>query len=59
MGLRSWWQGLRAEPEVLERAPAQPKLPERTGYEFGIGPGGLTETNQGLGAGTMQPRGER
>jgi HK97 family phage portal protein len=52
----SWIQGWRAEPEVLERAPAQPKLPERTGYEFGIGPGGLTETNQGLGAGTQSDR---
>jgi len=56
VGLRSWIQSRRAEPEVLERAPAQPKLPERTGYEFGIGPGGLTETNQGTGAGMASDR---
>jgi len=56
VGLKSWWQGLRAEPEVLEQAPAQAKLPERAGFEFGIGPGGLTETNQGLGAGTQTDR---
>ncbi|MDX3245839.1 phage portal protein [Streptomyces sp. ME18-1-4] len=56
MGLRSWIQSRRAEPEVLERAAARPNLPERTGYEYGIGPGGLTETNQGLGAGTQTDR---
>ncbi|MFE2486056.1 phage portal protein [Streptomyces mirabilis] len=54
MSLRSWWNNLRSEPEVLETAPA--KLPERAGYEYGIGPGGLTESNQGLGAATQTDR---
>ncbi|MFI2078699.1 phage portal protein, partial [Streptomyces triculaminicus] len=55
MSLRTWWQNLTgAGPEVLETAPA--KLPERAGYEFGIGPGGLTETNQGIGVATRTDR---
>lgn len=54
MGLRSWFNSRRAEPEVLETALA--KLPERSGFEYGIGPGGLTETNQGIGAATQTDR---
>jgi hypothetical protein len=56
VGLRSWFNSRRAEPEVLETASAERKLPERTGFEYGIGPGGLTETNQGLGASTQTDR---
>lgn len=56
MSLKSWWKGLRAEPEVLETASAGPKLPARSGFEYGIGPGGLSETNQGLGAATQTDR---
>lgn len=56
MSLKTWWQGLRgAGPEVMESvAPA--KLPERTGFEYGIAPGGLTEANQGIGAATQTDR---
>jgi HK97 family phage portal protein len=54
VSLRTWWNGLRSGPEVLESAPA--KLPERSGYEYGISPGGLTESNQGLGAATQSDR---
>ncbi|MFI5831079.1 phage portal protein [Streptomyces sp. NPDC051578] len=47
MSLRTWWQGLTGgQTEVLETAPAV--APERSGYEYGIGPGGLTETQQGV-----------
>jgi HK97 family phage portal protein len=56
VGLKSWIRSRREEPEVLERAPAERKLPERTGFEYGIGPGGLTESNQGLGASTQTDR---
>ncbi|MEV6580269.1 phage portal protein [Streptomyces sp. NPDC051582] len=45
MSLRTWWQGLTGQAEILETAPA--KAPERAGYEYGIGPGGLTENMQG------------
>ncbi|MER6778490.1 MULTISPECIES: phage portal protein [unclassified Streptomyces] len=46
MSLKTWWQGLTGgQAEVLETAPA--RIPERAGYEYGIGPGGLTETQQG------------
>src|SRR5262249_32611727 len=31
-------------------------LPERAGFEYGIGPGGLAETNQGIGAATQTDR---
>lgn len=48
MSLKTWWQGLTGQTEVLETAPAQ--LPERAGFEYGIGPGGLTETRQTGGA---------
>jgi HK97 family phage portal protein len=54
VSLRTWWQGLTGSAEVLETAPA--KLPEREGYVYGIGPGGLTESNQGLGGATQTDR---
>lgn len=54
MSLRTWWNSLRSETEVLETAPA--KLPERSGFEYGISPGGLTESNQGIGAATQSDR---
>ncbi|WP_367134439.1 MULTISPECIES: phage portal protein [Streptomyces] len=54
MGLKSWWRGLTTADEVLETAPA--RLPERAGFEYGIGPGGLTETNQGIGVSTQTDR---
>lgn len=56
MGVRSWWAGRRST-EITERASNQPaKLPERSGIEYGIGPGGLTEANQGVGASTRSDR---
>ncbi|KAB7850131.1 phage portal protein [Streptomyces mobaraensis] len=48
MGLRSWWRGRHDDEEITEAAPA--RLPERAGFEYGIGPAGLTETNQGIGS---------
>ncbi|MFE9844682.1 phage portal protein [Streptomyces goshikiensis] len=54
MSLKSWWQGVTGQAEVLETAPA--KLPERAGYEYGIGPGGLTETRQSIGGATGTDR---
>ncbi|MEV4438510.1 phage portal protein [Streptomyces sp. NPDC049577] len=55
MGLKSWWRARTgAEAEVLETAPN--RLPERAGFEYGIGPAGLTETNQGLGVSTQTDR---
>ncbi|MFD9564353.1 phage portal protein [Streptomyces sp. NPDC059994] len=57
MSLRTWWQNLTGGGEVLETASARAaKLPERTGYEYGVGPGGLTESNQGIGAATRSDR---
>jgi HK97 family phage portal protein len=51
MSLKTWWQGVTGSgAEVLETAPA--RLPERAGFEYGVGPGGLTETNQGVGVAT-------
>jgi HK97 family phage portal protein len=54
VSLRTWWNSLRSETEVLETTPA--KLPERSGFEYGISPGGLTESNQGIGAATQSDR---
>jgi HK97 family phage portal protein len=54
VSLRTWWNGLRSDAEVLETAPA--KIPERSGFEYGISPGGLTESNQGIGAATQSDR---
>lgn len=56
MSLKSWWQGMRGrgDGEVVETAQAKP--PERTGYEYGIGRGGLTEANQGIGGSTQTDR---
>lgn len=56
MSLKSWWHSLRGGggEEIVETAPA--KLPERSGYEYGIAPGGLTEANQGIGGATQTDR---
>ncbi len=55
VSLRTWWQGLTGSTEGRrETAPA--KLPDREGYVYGIGPGGLTESNQGLGGATQTDR---
>lgn len=59
MSLKTWWQGITGSgsTEVLEKASATPaRLPARTGYEYGIGDGGLTEWNQGIGAATGTDR---
>ncbi|WP_055588647.1 phage portal protein [Peterkaempfera griseoplana] len=57
MGLSAWWQRLTGSGEVLEKASAVPaRLPDRTGFEYGIGPSGLTEWNQGIGAGSGTDR---
>ncbi|MCT9092852.1 phage portal protein [Streptomyces sp. ASQP_92] len=51
MSLKTWWHGITGgDTEILETAPA--KLPDRAGFEFGVGPGGLTESNQGIGVAT-------
>jgi hypothetical protein len=57
VSLRTWWQSLTAEaPRVTETAKAEPAhLPERNGFEYGIGPGGLTEWNQELGRHRHRP----
>ncbi|MGK5728932.1 phage portal protein [Streptomyces sp. URMC 124] len=55
MSLKTWWQSITGSaPQVLESTLA--KLPERAGFEYGIGPGGLTETNQGIGPATQTDR---
>jgi hypothetical protein len=53
---RTWFQ--RDEPvAVTEAALAGPaKLPERSGYEVGIPPGGLTEYRQSMGTSTQTDR---
>ena len=52
--IREW---LNADQQpVLEAAKAPPKTPERTGVEYGIPDGGLTEANQGIGAATQTDR---
>ncbi|MFJ6215012.1 phage portal protein [Streptomyces sp. NPDC092296] len=57
MGLSTWWQRVTGGGEVLEKAPATAaRLPDRTGYEFGIGNSGLSEWNQGTGASTGADR---
>lgn len=57
MGLKTWWQGVTGQTEILEKAGNTPaRLPERAGYEFGIPNGGLTEYNQRMGAATGSDR---
>jgi HK97 family phage portal protein len=53
VSLRTWWQSLTGSAEITETAKAEPAhLPERNGFEYGIGPGGLTEWNQNTASGT-------
>lgn len=51
-------RGFRREPvvEATTAAPAQPASVSRAGFEYGIGPSGLTEWNQNLGASTQDDR---
>ncbi|MDI5965728.1 phage portal protein [Streptantibioticus silvisoli] len=43
-------------PITEAATPGPAKLPERTGYEYGVPPGGLTEYRQGMGASTQTDR---
>lgn len=59
MGLRNWWQGTfgAGSDEVLEKAGnTQARLPERSGYEYGVPDGGLTEYNSRIGGATGTDR---
>lgn len=59
MSLRTWWQGITGSggQEILEKAGATPaRLPDRIGYEYGVGNGGLNEWNQGIGQATGSDR---
>lgn len=59
MSIKTWWQGITGggQGEITETASATPaRLPDRSGFEYGIGPGGLTEYDQGLGAATGTDR---
>jgi HK97 family phage portal protein len=58
VSIKSWWQGITGgRSEILEKASAVPAtLPQRTGYEYGIGPSGLNEWDQGVGAATGTDR---
>ncbi|MFE2969909.1 phage portal protein [Streptomyces sp. NPDC059340] len=58
MSLKTWWQGITgADTEITETANTTPaKLPDRTGFEYGVGTGGLSEWDQGLGASTGSDR---
>ncbi|BFP50018.1 hypothetical protein KCMC57_63860 (plasmid) [Kitasatospora sp. CMC57] len=59
MGLKDWWRGVTGTggEEILEKAGNAPaRLPERTGYEYGIPDAGLTECNQRMGAATGTDR---
>lgn len=59
MSLKTWWQDTfgSGRAEILEKASATPaKLPERAGFEYGIGQSGLNEWDQGVGAATGTDR---
>ena len=58
MPLRSRIRGWLAKDDqaVLEAAQAPPKTVQRTGIEYGIPDGGLTESNQGIGVATQTDR---
>lgn len=56
MSLKSWWLGITGSTEIEETAAAPEQLPERSGFEFGISNGGLTEWDQGIGASTGSDR---
>lgn len=50
------WLTRRRQP-VSEAAPTAPaRAPERSGFEYGVPPGGLTEYNQGIGQSTQSDR---
>lgn len=58
MAFPSWMTPWRHRYDVTEaaRALTQEQTPERSGYEYGIAPGGLNEYNQGVGASTQSDR---
>ncbi|MDB5910987.1 MAG: hypothetical protein JWP34_5104, partial [Massilia sp.] len=58
MAFAETFRGLfrRREQPLLEAVQLPPRLPERSGFEFGIGPGGLNEWNQGVGQSTQTDR---
>ncbi len=62
MPLRDWWPFRRTAQDavaddVMEAAQAgPPKIPTRTGFEYGIPEGGIDEYRQGMGAATQTDR---
>ena len=60
MGLITWARRTLSREPIAEsattNAPAQPANAPRAGFEYGIGPSGLTEYNQQLGASTQDDR---
>jgi len=56
MGVRSALRGWLLADQVTEAAPAPQQTPERSGYEYGIPTGGLTEYRQGMGVSTGTDR---
>jgi len=59
VALPSWMRPWRSRYDVTEAAPAAglaPKTPERSGFEYGIPPGGISEYNQAVGASTQSDR---
>lgn len=53
--VRGWFRGDRADVTEAQAPQAAP-VPQRAGFEFGIGPGGLTEYSQGIGQSTQTDR---
>lgn len=59
MALPSWLTPWRSRYSVTEASQSDgmvPRTPERSGFEYGIAPGGLNEYNQGVGASTQTDR---
>lgn len=59
MALPSWMTPWRSRYDITEATPAAgsaPQTPERSGFEYGIAPGGLNEYSQGIGASTQTDR---
>lgn len=57
MSIKTWWQGITGSgQEITETVAAPPRLPDRSGFEYGVGNGGLNEWDQGLGAATGSDR---
>jgi HK97 family phage portal protein len=53
----AWWRKSAVEETAVEEVQALPaSTPTRSGFEYGIPPGGLTEANQGMGAATQTDR---